>query len=446
MRCNWYLGGLLLLVLTFCVEKSFSQQSVNFENSLSWKEIQEKAKREDKFLFVDCFATWCGPCKEMDKNVYPVNEVGTFVNQNFIAVKVQLDSTAQDSETIKKWYKDAEHIRSDYKVKSLPTFLFFSPDGRLVHEGRGAQDVKGFLRVAQNALDSNEQYYTLLEKYKMKMLAPELLPLLAHKADILGGRELAVQVANDYKIQYLDRLPASKQITVNFLMFITDFPEIVHTDDKFFKFFFSHPEQADSMVKFKGVSDRMLSFVIDNDIFNIQLWKKERLQQFNPNWKNIKSEVTRKLNSEYAERLVLEAQLRFYKETKKWKTYAEYRSQKIKKYPPVRSDNGVASDQWILNSDAWDVFLECDDKEVLNQALDWVNLAIALDQPKPNVQYLDTKANLLYKLGDVKGAIALETKAMNLDTNNGVLKTFFGDEYKKAIDKMVLGEPTWPIN
>ena len=44
-------------------------QGIHFEDGVSWQHVQQKAKAEDKYIFVDCYATWCGPCKQMDKKV-----------------------------------------------------------------------------------------------------------------------------------------------------------------------------------------------------------------------------------------------------------------------------------------------------------------------------------------------------------------------------------------
>ena len=44
-------------------------KGIHFVNGLSWQEVLQKAKAENKYIFVDCYATWCGPCKAMDKEV-----------------------------------------------------------------------------------------------------------------------------------------------------------------------------------------------------------------------------------------------------------------------------------------------------------------------------------------------------------------------------------------
>jgi thiol:disulfide interchange protein len=46
-----------------------SSKGIRFEHGLSWAQVKEKAKAENKYIFMDCYATWCGPCKAMDKNV-----------------------------------------------------------------------------------------------------------------------------------------------------------------------------------------------------------------------------------------------------------------------------------------------------------------------------------------------------------------------------------------
>ncbi len=113
-----------------------------------------------------------------------------------------------------------------------------------------------------------------------------------------------------------------------------------------------------------------------------------------------------------------------------------------------------------LNAVAWDLFLSSDNKTVLETALEWINLSIKLDRLDPerqksevdnldniNVQLLDTKANLLYKLGKVNEAIELEQKALELDIARaqkiGRQKGDFFDIYTSTISKMIKGQPTW---
>ncbi len=99
---------------------------------MNWKQLKAKSEKRKQIHFYGCYATWCAPCKEMDKNVYTSEMAGSFMNDKFVSVKVQVDKTTTDDQNIKTWYPDAEQIRTDYEINSFPTLLFFSPDGNLV--------------------------------------------------------------------------------------------------------------------------------------------------------------------------------------------------------------------------------------------------------------------------------------------------------------------------
>ncbi len=60
----------LIIALPFY---TLAQQGMKFEHGITWKEIQAKAKAENKYIFMDAFTTWCGPCKYMAANIFPMH-------------------------------------------------------------------------------------------------------------------------------------------------------------------------------------------------------------------------------------------------------------------------------------------------------------------------------------------------------------------------------------
>jgi thiol:disulfide interchange protein len=100
-------------------------KGIQWTTGLSWEQIKQKAKSENKYIFMDCYATWCGPCKSMDKEIYPDEKVGEIVNEKFIAVKVQMDSTVNDTKPIQKWYPAVREISTKYIFRGYVCFLFF---------------------------------------------------------------------------------------------------------------------------------------------------------------------------------------------------------------------------------------------------------------------------------------------------------------------------------
>src|SRR5689334_16594298 len=99
-------GLLALFSLSTIAQETVKETGMHFEHG-TWAEIKAKAKKENKNIFMDAYTTWCGPCKMMAKNIFPLPEAGEFFNANYINVKVQLDTTKNDDEYIKGWYRDA---------------------------------------------------------------------------------------------------------------------------------------------------------------------------------------------------------------------------------------------------------------------------------------------------------------------------------------------------
>jgi thioredoxin-related protein len=182
-----------------------NENGIQWVTGLTWEQVKEKAKKENKSIFLDCFATWCAPCHEMDKNVYPDKKVGEAINEKFIAVKVQMDKTSYDNDTIKKWYMDANTIQKNYVVNSFPTFLFFSPQGQPLHRAAGYRSPTEFLALAEDALNPEKQYYALLKNYQPGKIDTSELKGLARALRNSGG-ELPAKMA----LEYLSRIPPSE--------------------------------------------------------------------------------------------------------------------------------------------------------------------------------------------------------------------------------------------
>lgn len=63
-----------------------SESSVNFEKE-SFLASLEKAKKEDKLIFLDIYTGWCGPCLRFSKTVLRDQEVIQILNSKFINLK-----------------------------------------------------------------------------------------------------------------------------------------------------------------------------------------------------------------------------------------------------------------------------------------------------------------------------------------------------------------------
>ncbi len=115
----------------------------NFQD-LSLDKALGKAKSENKHVFVDCYTSWCGPCKMMAEKVLPQREVGEYMNSRFVCVKIDMEKG------------EGPKLAQKYSVSAYPTFLVLKADGTLVHRVVGGTlDGKEFIKKIDAAFDTN---------------------------------------------------------------------------------------------------------------------------------------------------------------------------------------------------------------------------------------------------------------------------------------------------
>ena len=114
----------------------------------TWEEALQKAKQENKMIFVDCYTVWCGPCAYMAKNVFTLKEVGDFFNEHFICLKSEMERE-----------KDGLMLKERYNVVAYPTFLFITSEGYVAHRDLGGMNKDKFLALGRKALEIGHNGY-----------------------------------------------------------------------------------------------------------------------------------------------------------------------------------------------------------------------------------------------------------------------------------------------
>ncbi len=66
-------------------------KGIQFHQNESWESIVALAKKENKLIFMDCYTSWCGPCKALARDVFPQQKVGDFFNPRFINVQYDME-------------------------------------------------------------------------------------------------------------------------------------------------------------------------------------------------------------------------------------------------------------------------------------------------------------------------------------------------------------------
>ena len=119
---------------------------------LTFEQALEKAKKMRSMLFIDCYTSWCGPCKMMTSKVFPQEKVGDFMNQ-FICVKYDMEKG------------EGPELAEKFGVRAYPTFVILNWDGTLRHKLVGGGDADGFIERVKEAFDDNKALGTLQAKY-----------------------------------------------------------------------------------------------------------------------------------------------------------------------------------------------------------------------------------------------------------------------------------------
>jgi len=161
MKRTFSIFSLLFFLTLF---DSFSQnRSITFTEK-PWPEIMAMAKKENKLIFMDAYATWCGPCKWMAANMFTNDSIADFFNLNFICTKFNME-LGEGMELAKK-----------YGVRAYPTLLFIDTAGNMVHKRVGApRKSEEYISTGIMAKDPDRNLAFQLKKYQSGDRNPDFL-------------------------------------------------------------------------------------------------------------------------------------------------------------------------------------------------------------------------------------------------------------------------------
>lgn len=420
-------------------------KGIEWTKGLTWNEVKRKAKAENKYILVDCYATWCAYCKKMDQEVYGDDSVGVIINKMFIPIKIQFDTTPYDNQEVKNWYVDAQKFKNKYAVNAYPTFLFFSPDGQLVQKETGFLDSEFFIKICLDALDPDRQIYQLLEKFERGERNYATMRYLALAALRMKKRDIAQKIASDYVDNFLLTLKSDSLFNAENIAFLCQFSS--GSNSKNFHFVYNNARRINSVMRNADFAQYFIYSTIYKEeitpVLNLLSNKANHLID----WDSIEIGIAKKYNSYYANRVVTDAKSKWFRYKGEWSKSCKFTVEYIEKYGQFMGDFDLASSSWA-------VFKHSTDSLQLNKALLWAAKVIARSKDSSNIlpNVIDTYANLLYKINYLyndqdfyKEALELEEKALAIMVKHNKNNKSKIQMFKDTLEKMRRGEPTWQV-
>ena len=132
------------LVSLACAQASWSSEIFS---DFTFEQAQEKALKNKQLLLVDFTASWCPPCKMMEKSTWTDESLKEWVKDNAILLQFDVDKSRD--------------VASQFKIRAMPTLVLFTPEkGKEEFDRKlgymGAEEVLAWLKAARAGKSAEE--------------------------------------------------------------------------------------------------------------------------------------------------------------------------------------------------------------------------------------------------------------------------------------------------
>ncbi|MCE5175016.1 MAG: thioredoxin family protein [Bacteroidales bacterium] len=427
-------------------------QGIVFEQG-TWKEVLVKAQQADKPIFVELYTSYSDSCKQMAEQIFSVEAVGKVYNGNFICYQID----AEKGEGIE--------FAKLYEVKSYPTYLFFNTNGAIFCKASKAMSAKNLIGVSDQALAimyDSKSMDVMEKEYAVKKDDPAFLKWYIWKRSNIG-------LSNAFLFdKYLKLIPEEERTSATVVNLYKEDGKFLRVNSLAFKNLQKYSSKFDQTL---GAVNLLIFTCVRNTIGDAAESKDEKLL-------DTAMSVYDQLPQEGLPMQKDELFMMYYNDTEETGKYLKHTAHFCNKYLMKISNDTIEQrnkanvamfDQMVksgvfssikdagilaklkdqsahsesikisneLNSLSNDIFESSSDKKLLKNALKWSERSLELSPD--NVQLMETYANLLYKLGLKKEAIAKEEDALKK------LPKVDANRYRMegVLVKMKAGEKTW---
>lgn len=132
------LGGILMVF----AQAAWSQAGIDFFHG-PFAKAQLEAEETGKLIFMDAYATWCGPCKYMSANSFTDSQVGDLFNAAFVNLKMDMERG------------EGPRLSRIYSVRAYPTLFIMNSEGKVLEKLTGALGAEQLHDWATQAIEKH---------------------------------------------------------------------------------------------------------------------------------------------------------------------------------------------------------------------------------------------------------------------------------------------------
>ena len=239
----------LILILCCLGTLASRAEGINFFNG-NLQDALKKAKSENKLVFVDFMATWCGPCKALATKVFPDQEIGDYFNAHFVCVQIDVDKE-----------KD---IARKYQIQAMPTLVFMNNNGKAITRVTGATSKTRLLKKAKEATGELPSFDELWNTHKKNKNDVNVMQQILHEAPYIiqerRGQGWEARVKKVFE-QYMQTKPQEDLLNPTDFTIIMGYSKM-EKNNEYVEFVISHLDDYLKIMPFRKVANPLFSYTM----------------------------------------------------------------------------------------------------------------------------------------------------------------------------------------